>query len=290
MTRPPETAGPTALAQEHAVETLLRYLSSLIAWRLLAFLGITLLWAAVSTASAGRFPGPLAAYGEFLKFAFPEDPGFGLQPEKSIWFHTAASAARAYGGLLMGFAIFFPLGVLLGTKATAYRASAGIVEFGRSVPAFMLLLVLLSLHIRGECARMICISYAVGIVLLDYTMSAARNVPQEQTEVFRLMRTSPWRLFWMTLWVPLWLNALLPALRIGVGVSLIVALVVETMIQPESGLGVLLNASLGRVDIAAGLVLILVTGFLGWAGNLAVTIISDVSWWVLGGRPLSVSR
>jgi NitT/TauT family transport system permease protein len=267
-----------------------RYILSMLGWRLASFLGIVLLWGVASTLSGGSLPGPLSALKEFQQLANPQPPGHGLQPENSIWVHLGASALRAYSGLLLALLIFVPLGVLLGSGRFIYCSTMGVVEFGRSVPSFMLLLVLLSLRITGEWGRMICIVYAVGIVLTDYTATAVRNVPSEQVEPLRLMGAGPWRGFWGAIWVPVFLNAVLPALRISVGISLIVSLVVETMIQPEKGLGVLLNTKMGQVDFSGALALIIVTGFLGWIGNVLATITADVARWVLEGRPLNVPR
>ncbi len=269
---------------------LIRYILSMLGWRIGAFVVIALIWTFTSIITGGSLPGPEKAWGEFVEFANPPSPGFGLTPSPSIWEHIAASATRAYGGLGLSLVVFLPLGVLIGSGRFVYRSAIGLVEFARSIPAFMLILIFLSLNLSGEWARMLCVVFAVGILLTDYVATAMRNVPSEQIEVLRLMGAGPWRTFWKAIWMPILMNAIMPAMRIGVGVALIVALVVETLIQPETGLGVLVNTSMGRASIGAGLALIIVAGFIGWIGNVMVTLVSDILWWYFSGRPLTGAK
>lgn len=269
---------------------LARYILSMVAWRLASAAMVLLVWTGLSLLSGGRLPSPLDALRQLAHFIRPGLPAPGLTPDLSLLTHAGASALRAYGGLVISLFLFLPLGILLGAKRLSYYSTIGVIEFLRSVPAFMLILVLLSLHVTGEWGRMACVVFAVGVLLTDYAASAMRNMPADRIEILRAMRANPWQLFWKAMWVPLLLNAVLPTLRIGVGVAVIIALVVETLVQPQTGLGVLINAKLGQVNVEGGLALILVAGFLGWVGNFLVSVVSDVLWWVFAGRPLTPVR
>jgi ABC-type nitrate/sulfonate/bicarbonate transport system permease component len=290
MPVPKDTRSTEALLRRRAMPSsparlVSKYLVTAFAWRLGSFVAITAAWALASALVGDALPGPGQAMSEIQSLLSPRRvPGLGMAP--TLFEHIGATAIRAYAGLALGLILFTPLGVVLGMGRFVYSSSIALVEFARSVPAFMLILLLLALRISGEPARIVCIVWAVGALMMDYAATATRNVPTDRLEVFRLMRASRWTTFWRAMWVPILLNALVPALRIGVGISLVVALVVETLIQPQRGLGVLLNMHMGRVDIAGGLALVVVTGLLGWLGNLAVTMISDLLWWRFAGRPL----
>lgn len=267
-----------------------RYLLSSVSWRFGSLAILLGCWHVAALVSGGVMPGLTDGWREFQSLMNPTDLGFGLSRDSSVWTHLGHSAMRAYGALLISLALFTPLGMLIGSGRIVYQGSIGILEFGRSVPAFMFLLVLLSMRITGETARVTSIVLGTGAIICDYVASGVRNADKDRLEVLRLMRVGRFAAFWHSTWIPVLLDSLLPALRIGVGVSLILALVVETLTIPQSGLGVLLNASMGKVSLAGGLVLVFAAGFLGWIGNLAITLTSDALWWIYEGRPLPCSR
>lgn len=270
------------------LSALARYVACSIAVRVMSFAGFLVVWWCVSTLFFASLPTPGETASELLELARPVNLGHGLETDPSIWRHAMSTAARSYGGLVIALLVFVPIGILIGTTKSAYASSVGLIEFGRSVPAFMLILVLLNLRISGEWARMTCIVFAVGILLTDYTATAMRRMPREQTDVLKAVGASGWQLFTKVHFIPLVTEAVLPTMRIGVGVSLIVCVVVETLVQPDTGIGMVLTTKLGKVSVAGGLALVVVVGVLGWIGNLTVSLSTDIIQWIYSGRPLSV--
>lgn len=226
------------------------------------------------------------AWCEFLKIGVSTTKSHGITPDPSIWAHMLATACRAYGGLFLALVFFVPLGVVIGARRRIYCSTIGLIEFARSVPAFMLVLVFMSLHLTREVGRMTCVIFAVGILVADYTATAVLNTPPELLEVFRLMRAGRMKIFRRVMGPRIVLDAIMPTMRIGVGISLIVSLVVETLLIPERGLGVVLNSRMGKVNIAGGMALIVAAGVLGWIGNVLVSLAADMLWWFFEGRPL----
>ncbi len=268
---------------------LLRYIFSAIGLRLFSFFLIIVFWFLVSWLSRGEFPAPYNAIEELLDFVKPQ-LSTSFSDEPSLWTHIFSSGLRAYGSLLLSLLIFVPIGIFLGTNNLTYKLAIGSVEFARSIPAFLFILVLMSVRMSGETIRIFCIIFATGTLLTDYTVTAIRNVPSERTEILRLMGANYWTVFWQAIWIPLLLKAVMPALRICVGIALIVTLVVEYLIPPETGIGVIVVSKMGNVSIAGSLAIIIIAGLLGWIGNLIVAIVSDILWWFYEGRPFVKSR
>lgn len=268
---------------------LLRYIFSAIGLRLFSFFLIIVFWFLVSWLSRGEFPTPYNAIEELLDFAKPQ-LSTSFSDEPSLWTHIFSSGLRAYGSLLLSLFIFVPIGIFLGTNNLTYKLAIGSVEFARSIPAFLFILVLMSVRMSGETIRIFCIIFATGTLLTDYTVTAIRNVPSERTEILRLMGANYWTVFWQAIWIPLLLKAIMPALRICVGIALIVTLVVEYLIPPETGIGVIVVSKMGNVSIAGSLAIIIIAGLLGWIGNLIVAIVSDILWWFYEGQSFVKSR
>ena len=265
---------------------LTRHILSMLGWRLFAFILVIILWTCLSLLTNDNLPSPLKSFNELKELLVQNKISETIKPEPSIWNHVVATAIRSYLGLIVSFMVFFPIGVIIGSRIAVYKSVIGLIEFARAVPAFMLLLILLNLDIVGEWGRVICICFAPGLLMADYTATSVKNLPPERIEILKLMGASHIKALRKAGGIPIILNAVLPALRVGVGIAVILSIVVEMITIPNCGLGVFMNTALGRVNIAASLAFLVLAGLIGWIGNLFVTLISDVCWWYWGGRPL----
>ena len=258
------------------------YFITICFWRVLAFAIVAFSWFAGSWISGGVLPDPVQSFERILS----SHSGY-VNEGVPFWTHIAYTGGRAYLGLLIALMFSIPVAILVTTQKHVTYSILSLIEFARSVPAFMFLLVLICISVTQEWARMTCIVYSTSVIMIDYLVTAIAKTPAEYSEPYHLIGQRGVKLFFISKWMPLFLNAILPSLRIGVGVSLIVALVVETLIQPEKGMGMMINSYLGQGNLEGGLVLITVSGLLGWIGNIVITIMSDVSRWVFEGTPLA---
>jgi NitT/TauT family transport system permease protein len=259
---------------------LVRYIFAILITRALGLALVLAIWFGCALCSPNVIPGPLGSISSLLTL----QGEFASSSAPALWEHILYTGLRTIFGIVIGLLVFVPAGFAIGAGSRLGGVGIGLIEFARGIPAFMLIVVFVSLGLDGETARIACISLAGGAILADYTASAVRSLSPERTEILRAIRVSHFAAVRKQSIVPVILEGVLPASRISVGVCLIVSLVVEALLVPHAGLGSWIVVYLGSVDLGAALALVLVAGIVGWVGNVLVATAADIVWWVYLGR------
>ncbi len=166
-----------------------------------------------------------------------------------FWHHFAASAFRAFTAMIIGWAIAFPLGILMGSSPRFDQFLSPFVSMTYPIPKVVLLPVVLLLFGLGDFSKIIIISLILGYQVLVATRDGVRGIPPQHLDSIRSLGASKRQLFWEG-----YLPAALPhgftALRLNSGVSVAVLFFVESFATTQ-GLGYLIMDAWGQLDFNA---------------------------------------
>lgn len=163
--------------------------------------------------------------------------------------------------------IAIPLGITMGSVRVIWATLKGPVEFLRSIPAFVLLPLLLAIFRSGESARIAMAAIGGGLVILANTAFGAFHVHPLRIEVARTYGAGNFFILTQVVWREVAPQAL-DGCRIALSLVLILVIVSEIMLGATYGLGTRVNDSLAGFDLPKMYALIIVIGGLGFALNV----------------------
>ncbi|MCK8779562.1 ABC transporter permease [Rhizobium sp. NTR19] len=219
-------------------------------------------------------PGTLAAPSTALW------SGYEMLMDGSLLPHLAASAGRAYSGLLLGVVAGVVLALLSGLTRTGEALIDGLVQIKRAVPTLALIpLVIIWLGI-GEAMKIFLIFTAVLIPVYINTHAALRGIDIGHVELARTLGLSRAE-FIRHVALPGALPGFFVSLRLAVALCW-TALVVLELINTQTGIGYLMNRARdwGQTEIiVVGIIIYAVLG-----------LVSDALVRLLEQRALSYRR
>lgn len=217
-------------------------------------------WQAVSLlATTEILPGPvptLMASMELFRQGYLKDLMATTGRASLAWFLT----------LLIG----IPVGMLLRTSKSVYQTSIGVIDFFRSIPAFLFITVFVAIGLRGESSRLAAATLAGSIIVIDQCAQIAKTLPPDRMELARVCGGSTWFVLTRVVFFEILGRGVLPVARTSIGICFIVAIVVETLVIPVHGVGARINVSLQGLEMPAVYAFILLVGFFGWLMNRLV--------------------
>jgi NitT/TauT family transport system permease protein len=192
-----------------------------------------------------------------------------------FWHHFSASTFRAVTAMVIGWAIAFPIGILMGSNHGVDRFLSPFVTMTYPVPKVVLLPVVLLLFGLGDFSKIIIISLILGYQVLVATRDGVRGIHPQHLDSIRSLGAGKWQLFWEG-----YLPAALPhgftALRLNSGVSVAVLFFVESFATTE-GLGYLIMDAWGQMDFNAMFVGIFGMSLLGVILNEGSNFLEKIS-------------
>ncbi|ACN13225.1 ABC-type transporter, permease protein (nitrate/sulfonate/bicarbonate transporter) [Desulforapulum autotrophicum HRM2] len=192
-----------------------------------------------------------------------------------FWHHFAASTFRAVTAMVIGWAVAFPLGILMGSSRQFDKFLSPFVTMTYPIPKVVLLPVVLLLFGLGDFSKIIIISLILGYQVLVATRDGVRGIHPKHLDSIRSLGASKWQLFWEG-----YLPAALPhgftALRLNSGVSVAVLFFVESFATTE-GLGYLIMDAWGQMDFNAMFVGIFGMSLLGVILNEGSNFLEKIS-------------
>lgn len=227
---------------------------------LVALAAIVVIWQVGALLLGVRvLPSPTAVACDFVK----------ALGQSIFWEHTAASSLRASSGLLLGFSVAWPLGLLLGLSPALDRWLAPFIFITYPVPKILFLPVFLVLLGLGEAPKVILVALTVGYQILMVVRDSVRGIDSHYFESFATLlplekRSSLAGFLSLArhVAVPAALPAAITALRIATGTGVAVLFMAESF-ATDRGLGIMIIDSWGGLDLPRMFTGIVAMGLLG---------------------------
>ena len=197
--------------------------------------------------------------------------GYDMVVDGSLLPHLAASAARAYSGLLLGVVVGVILALLSGLTRTGEALIDGLVQIKRAVPTLALIpLVIIWLGI-GEAMKVFLIFTAVLIPVYINTHAALRGIDIGHVELARTLGLTRAE-FIRHVALPGALPGFFVSLRLAVALCWTTLVVLE-LVNTQTGIGYLMNRARdwGQTDIIV--VGIMIYALLGLLSDAVVRFI-----------------
>jgi len=225
-------------------------------WSVLLLLAVLLGWEWMVTAFAWSelvLPAPTVVAGALWR---------GLS-SGYFWPHILQTAVEVVGGLILGGAIGFACGLILGESAFGRRVFMPYILASQVVPKLALAPLLTVWLGFGTLPVVVITALVCFFPLLESTMTGLAQTDPVRLQLFRMLGATRWQTLWR-LKVPSGMSSILSGLRIAAVLALVGAVVGE-FIGGSQGLGALIIAAQGSMDTAlmfAVLILITLMGLL----------------------------
>lgn len=188
-----------------------------------------------------------------------------------LWPHVLQTLTEVALGLLLGSAMGFVGGIVLGESARLRGLLMPYVVLSQVVPKLALTPLFIMWFGFGTLPTVVMTSLICFFPLLENTATCIQQVDAQKLELFRMLRASAWQTLWH-LKIPAGLPNIMAGLRVAVVLAWVGAVVGE-FIGGSKGLGTLIIAAQGSMDtplMFAVLVLITVLGILSYSGVQAL--------------------
>jgi ABC-type nitrate/sulfonate/bicarbonate transport system permease component len=192
-----------------------------------------------------------------------------LVGEGDFWSAVGSTLQGWALGLGIAAVLAIPLGILIGSSATAYRSVRFVVEFLRPIPSVALVPLAVLIYGVGLESKVFLAAFASFWPLFVQTLYGVQDVDPVTTDTARAFGLGRFeRLYRVTL--PSAVPYIATGLRISSAVALILAVTAEIVIG-SAGLGREINVARSSGAVEVMYALIITTGLLGWLLNIATT-------------------
>ena len=194
---------------------------------------------------------------------------FQLLGEGSFWSAVGSTLEGWALGLGIAAALAVPLGILIGSSATAYRSLRFVIEFLRPIPSVALVPLAVLIYGVGLESKVFLAAFASFWPLLVQTLYGVQDVDPVATDTARSFGLSSFERLWR-IKLPSAVPYIATGLRISSAVSLILVVTAEIVIG-SAGLGREINVARSSGAVEMMYALIITTGLLGWLLNVVTT-------------------
>lgn len=192
-----------------------------------------------------------------------------LLGDGSFWSAVGSTLEGWALGLGIAAVLAIPLGILIGSSATAYRSVRFVVEFLRPIPSVALVPLAVLIYGVGLESKVFLAAFASFWPLFVQTLYGVQDVDPVATDTARSFGLGRFeRLYRIKL--PSAVPYIATGLRISSAVALILAVTAEIVIG-SAGLGREINVARSSGAVELMYALIITTGLLGWLLNIATT-------------------
>ena len=196
---------------------------------------------------------------------------FAQMVEASLWKAIGNTLQGWVLGLGIAIAAGVPAGLLIGSSRWAYRAFRVPIEFLRPIPSVALIPLAVLIYGTGLESKVFLAAFASFWPLLIQTIYGVQDVDPVATDTARAFGLGRLERMWRVT-VPSAVPYIATGIRISSAVALILAVTAELVIG-SAGLGREINTASSGGNIDLMYALIIATGLLGWALNLAATAV-----------------
>ena len=194
---------------------------------------------------------------------------FNLLGDSAFWAAVGQTLEGWALGLGIAIALGIPLGLLIGSSRWAYRALRAPIEFLRPIPSVALIPLAVLIYGQGLESKVFLVAFASFWPLLIQTIYGVQDVDPVATDTARSFGLGRLEQMWR-ITVPSAVPYIATGIRISSAVALILAVTAELVIG-AAGLGREINVARSGGDLNSMYALIVATGLVGWALNLATT-------------------
>lgn len=192
-----------------------------------------------------------------------------LLGDGSFWSAVGSTLEGWALGLGIAAVLAIPLGILIGSSATAYRSVRFVVEFLRPIPSVALVPLAVLIYGVGLESKVFLAAFASFWPLFVQTLYGVQDVDPVATDTARSFGLGRFeRLYRIKL--PSAVPYIATGLRISSAVALILAVTAEIVIG-SAGLGREINVARSSGAVELMYALIITTGLIGWLLNIATT-------------------
>ena len=191
--------------------------------------------------------------------------------DKGLFWHVATSLSRVGLGFSLAAIVGIGLGVLIGASKWAHRGLDPIFQVLRTVPPLAWLPISLAgFHQALPSALFVIFITSIWPVIIN-TAVGVRNIPDDYTNVSRVLRLSPLEHFWKVL-LPATTPYIFTGLRIGIGMSWL-AIIASEMLLGGVGVGFFIWDQYNSSRISDIVVALVWVGLVGFALDRAVALV-----------------
>jgi nitrate/nitrite transport system permease protein len=194
--------------------------------------------------------------------------------DKGLFWHVVTSLSRVGFGFSLAAVCGVALGVLIGASKWAHRGLDPIFQVLRTVPPLAWLPIsLAAFHQAQPSALFVIFITSIWPVIIN-TAVGVRNIPDDYTNVSRVLRLSPLEHFWKVL-LPATTPYIFTGLRIGVGMSWL-AIIASEMLLGGVGVGFFIWDQYNSSRISDIVVALVWVGLVGFALDRAVALLGRI--------------
>jgi ABC-type nitrate/sulfonate/bicarbonate transport system permease component len=188
-----------------------------------------------------------------------------LLPTRDLWAEVGRTLQGWAVGLGIAAVLAIPLGMLIGSVETVYRASRAVIEFLRPIPSVALIPAAVLIFSVGTSMKVFLAAFAAFWPILFQAIYGVRDVSPGVKETARAYGLGPLARF-VRVVLPSTMPYVATGLRISSAIALILAVTAE-LVMGAAGLGRAIVAAHTAAQIPTMYALIAVTGTLGWLLN-----------------------
>jgi NitT/TauT family transport system permease protein len=229
-------------------------------WPVAGFALLLALWQAVVSLGGlppAVLPGPLAVLATLAR---------GLA-QGAYTEHLRATLSAAYGGLVLGGVAGVLAGAAVGTSRTLERYTLAVVSGMQALPLAAIAPLLIAWLGIGLASKIALASLGAFFPLFFAVAGAIKTAPRALVDLYRVHRAGRWVLLRDVL-LPHAAGPALAALQVAVLVCFI-SVVISEMLAATHGIGFLIRALSGQLDLAGMFALVLLLALFS-AGSAAV--------------------
>ncbi|MDO8208813.1 ABC transporter permease [Conexibacter sp. CPCC 206217] len=174
-------------------------------------------------------------------------------------------------GYLAGGAAGFVIGLLMGRFLLVFNLLEPLTELIRPIPLTAIVPLLVLFLGIGDRLKIVAVAIAVFFPIMLNTAAGVRGVSTVARDTGRTFRLSSWREF-VEITIPGASGAIFVGLRLAIAIALIITVFSE-MTSGNTGLGYFVLLSQQQLDVVNLYVGVLTLAVIGYALNLALTLI-----------------
>ncbi len=191
--------------------------------------------------------------------------------DKGLFWHIFASLQRVAIGYSLAAVVGVALGVLIGQSTWALRGLDPIFQVLRTVPPLAWLPLSLAAFRDGPPSAIFVIFITSVWPIIINTSVGVRNIPQDYTNVARVIRLSGPEYFWKIM-LPATVPYIFTGLKIGIGLSWL-AIIAAEMLIGGVGIGFFIWDAWNRSQISDIIVALAYVGVVGFVLDRLVSLV-----------------